>query len=128
MWECDFDKLVEEDLDFQDVYNDIHIDEPLNPREGFFGKFIQHMHFSVSNNYVSKLSGGRTNCRKMHHIFEPGTYGAYVDVTSLYPFVCKYGKFPIGHPEVITENFFDITTKPYDGMIKVCNLMYCNVL
>ena len=24
----------------------------------------------------------------------------YVDVCSLYPYICKYGKYPIGHPKV----------------------------
>jgi len=24
----------------------------------------------------------------------------YVDIISLYPYICKYGKFPMGHPKV----------------------------
>jgi hypothetical protein len=24
----------------------------------------------------------------------------YVDVISLYPYICKYGKFPVGHPKL----------------------------
>jgi len=24
----------------------------------------------------------------------------YVDVISLYPYVCKYGKIPVGHPKM----------------------------
>jgi hypothetical protein len=37
---------------------------------------------------------------------------------SLYPWVCKYGKFPIGHPEIITENFLPLDQQPYYGLIK----------
>ena len=60
--------------------------------------------------------------RKMYHKFKPGSYGRYVDVTSLYPFVCKYGRFPVGHPKIITEKFEQITkdNHPYEGIIKVC--------
>ena len=37
---------------------------------------------------------------------------------SLYPWVCKYGRFPVGHPIVFTENFDDINDRPYHGIIK----------
>ena len=39
----------------------------------------------------------------------------YIDYTSLYPFVQKYGIYPEGHPTVITENF---SNKKYFGLIK----------
>ena len=32
--------------------------------------------------------------------------------------MCKTGKFPTGHPTIITEGFADLTTKPYEGLIK----------
>ncbi len=54
----------------------------------------------------------------MYYKCEPGETIQYDDVTSLYPWVNKYGTFPVGHPVIITENFADITTKPYHGMIK----------
>jgi hypothetical protein len=41
----------------------------------------------------------------------------YLDVCSLYPWVCKYAVFPKGHPILITENFSpDI--RQYEGLIK----------
>ncbi len=40
----------------------------------------------------------------------------YYDVTSLYPFINKTGKVPLGHPEIITENFSNIDA--YEGIIK----------
>ena len=43
-----------------------------------------------------------------------------MDVCSLYPWVNKVGKYPVGHPEIITENFKDI--REYEGLIK-CRLL-----
>ncbi len=40
----------------------------------------------------------------------------YYDVTSLYPWVNKTGKVPLGHPSIITESFVDIGK--YEGLIK----------
>lgn len=53
----------------------------------------------------------------MHHQCAPGETILYADVCSLYPWACKYGKYPVGHPNVITENFADVRT--YEGLIKV---------
>jgi len=44
----------------------------------------------------------------------------YVDFTSLYPYIQKYGRFPLGHPEIIMENFGSIEN--YFGLI------FCKVL
>ncbi len=40
----------------------------------------------------------------------------YYDVTSLYPWVNKTGKIPLGHPEIITESFRDLDQ--YEGLVK----------
>ncbi|KAF8789741.1 hypothetical protein HNY73_007659 [Argiope bruennichi] len=40
----------------------------------------------------------------------------YVDFTSLYPWVNKYCLYPVGNPEVITENFRSIDD--YFGIVK----------
>jgi hypothetical protein len=45
----------------------------------------------------------------------------YYDATSLYPTVMKYGKFPLGHPQIITENF-NWGLNEYFGLIK-CTLL-----
>ena len=42
------------------------------------------------------------------------------DVTSLYPFVNKTGKIPLGHPEIITEKFDSIDNN--EGLIK-CKIL-----
>ncbi len=44
----------------------------------------------------------------------------YIYFTSLYPYIQKYGKFPIGHPERITENFEQVEN--YFGLV------YCRII
>ena len=72
--------------------------EPMDPRAAFYG--------------------GRTNAVKLYHKIDEakGEKILYKDVCSLYPWVCKYGSFPVGHPEVITENFKPMGRKPYRGL------------
>ncbi|XP_062616116.1 uncharacterized protein LOC134277825 [Saccostrea cucullata] len=44
----------------------------------------------------------------------------YVDVCSLYPYMLKHRPFPVGHPEIITDEFKDV--RSYFGLI------HCRVL
>ena len=37
---------------------------------------------------------------RLHYKAREGETIQYVDVMRLYPYVCKYGKFPVGHPVV----------------------------
>ncbi|KAK4880439.1 hypothetical protein RN001_008585 [Aquatica leii] len=57
---------------------------PLNPRDSFFG--------------------GRTNAVKLYYKAEENESIRYLDVCSLYPFVNKYGKYPVGHPKIHVGN------------------------
>ncbi|XP_054279031.1 uncharacterized protein LOC128997416 [Macrosteles quadrilineatus] len=80
MWECDFRKLKKNQklnhLDSLPILNNL----PLEPRNAFFG--------------------GRTGNAKTYHKCVEGETIQYVDVCSLYPYVCKYGKYPVGHPTI----------------------------
>ena len=86
MWECEFDDLKKKNklqyLNSLPILNSI----PLNPRDAFYG--------------------GRTGNTKTYYECkkEKGEKLFYVDVCSLYPWVCKYGKFPIGHPTIFVGN------------------------
>jgi len=51
-------------------------------------------------NIRDALYGGRTEATKTYYKIRQGEKINYVDVISLYPYVCKYGKFPVGHPKV----------------------------
>ena len=44
------------------------------------------------------LYGGRTEAMRLHYKASENETIQYVDVMSLYPYICKYFKFPIGHP------------------------------
>ena len=46
------------------------------------------------------LYGGRTEAMCIHHKTREDETIQYVDVMSLYPYICNYLKFPIGHPVV----------------------------
>jgi len=45
-----------------------------------------------------------------------------VDVISLYPYICKYGKFLVGHPEMFVGTDFPLDCLDGEGIIK------CSVL
>ena len=87
-------------------FDSIEIMEPIDPRGAFFG--------------------GCMNAVKLHHKIKRDTEGNpleridYTDICSLYPWVCKYGKFPVNHPKIMTENFQAISKgqQPYFGLIK----------
>lgn len=103
MWECEF-KNMKKDLDLK------HLDSlsilntlPLNPRNAFFG--------------------GRTGNTKCYHSCEQDEEIRYVDVCSLYPYVCKYGKFPVGHPKIhVGENECASRGLHVDGLLK-CKIL-----
>ncbi len=78
------------------LLNKCDISDPLNSRNGLFGN--------------------RTNSIKLYHKCSGNEKIKYNDFTSLYPYVQKYCRYPIGQPKVITENFDDISN--YFGMVK----------
>ena len=49
--------------------------------------------------------GSRTNAIVLHREFPPNSCGEYLDFCSLYPYVLKYERYPIGHPTHFTNNF-----------------------
>ncbi len=74
----------------------LQIPTPLCPRDAFFG--------------------GRTNATKLYYKAKSDETLKYLDFTSFYPFVNRYGNHPVGHPIIITENFLDISK--YEGLVK----------
>ena len=96
MWECDFKNLMKKNKDIENDFQ-YEIVEPLNPRDAFFG--------------------GRTNACKLKYSFKEKECGKYVDITSLYPSVNYYDKYPVGHPEIITE-FKNNDIEKYYGFVK----------
>ncbi|KAG8227913.1 hypothetical protein J437_LFUL011841 [Ladona fulva] len=83
-WECEFDReiRVNDELSAFLSNNPFPTEPPINPRDAFYG--------------------GRTNCVRLHHKADvaSGETIRYLDVCSLYPFVNKYRKYPVGHPQI----------------------------
>ena len=46
------------------------------------------------------LYGGRIESMSLHYKAWENETKQYVDVMSLYPYICKYFKFPVGHPVI----------------------------
>ena len=83
MWECQWDRLVDNDPAVSQFLRSFDLVPPLEPREAFFG--------------------GRTGKVDVHAVAGEGEEIRYVDVTSLYPWVNKKYLYPIGHPQIITQ-------------------------
>eukprot|EP00732_Lithocolla_globosa_P002361 Lithocolla_globosa_v1_NODE_1532_length_2509_cov_2.825998.p1 type:complete len:627 gc:universal NODE_1532_length_2509_cov_2.825998:42-1922(+) len=97
MWECDF----KNDNEMKKFAKTFKYTTVLNPRDGFFG--------------------GRTNAVKLYHQVEEGERIHYQDFTSLYPYINKYGIYPVGHPVIITK-FDSLDISKHQGMIK-CRIL-----
>lgn len=98
MWECTWDKLAKYDESVVNYMETLQLPEPMNVRDSLYG--------------------GRTQAFKLYHKCTTDEKIKYIDYTSLYPYIQKYGIFPVGHPQVITENF-DYSTDAYFGIMKV---------
>jgi hypothetical protein len=51
-------------------------------------------------NILDGLCGGRTCAMVFHYTISEGIANQYYDVMSLYPFMYKYFKFPLGHTKI----------------------------
>jgi len=97
-WSCDVKRTLRENAEIRDFCAGLKIYNPLDAREGFYG--------------------GRTNAVTLYYKAKPGEEIHYKDFCSLYPYVNKYCRYPIGIPEIVTEEFESLETRPYYGMIK----------
>ena len=82
-WECEWKRERTSNPDIQDFLKDHHVPQPLDPRDAFFW--------------------GRTNAYSLYYKVKEGEEVHYYDFKSLYPFINKYGEYPVGHPEIITQ-------------------------
>ncbi|XP_041361917.1 uncharacterized protein LOC121377886 [Gigantopelta aegis] len=82
MWYHEYVELQKNCTEFKDFVATCDIQaERLKPRDAFFG--------------------GRTNACKLHYTIKEGEHIKYVDFTSLYPYVNKYARYPVGHPKIL---------------------------
>jgi len=68
------------------------------------------------------LYGGRTEVTKTYYRVEEGEKIHYVDVNSLYPYISKYGKFPLGDSNVYVGADCPPDCLDREGIIK-CKLL-----
>lgn len=103
IWECRVKEMLNNDPEMKQFYDNLTLRKPLEHRDALYG--------------------GRTNAVRLYYKARGAEKIKYVDVCSLYPWVCKNGEFPIGHPIVLTENFLTVTAenRPYHGLV------YCRV-
>ena len=111
MWECKFDALKKREPDIA-RYLDTHpvmSRIKLNPRDAFFG--------------------GRTENIVTSCTVEPGEEIKYTDICSLYPYVCKRGRFTICHPRIyIGAECNALTDGKNNNLSRVEGLIKCKVL
>ena len=83
MWECDFDKILEGHPALK-LHPLVQVG-PLRTRDALYG--------------------GRTEALKLHYKVNPEEETIqYTDIMSLYPYICKYFKFPVGHPTILNAD------------------------
>ena len=100
MWECAWTQLKRQNVNIQSFLNRLQLTQRLQPRDAFFG--------------------GRTNAVQLYYHVQPDEQIRYVDYTSLYPFVNKNCKYPVGHPQIINN--------PPLGIEEYFGLAMCKVL
>jgi G:T-mismatch repair DNA endonuclease (very short patch repair protein) len=89
LWEHEFHEMKKGNSKMSKYVDNLDLQDRLEPRDSFFG--------------------GRTNAVRLHYRVQSGEQIHYIDFTSLYPWVNKYMMYPVGHPDIITENFKPIT-------------------
>ena len=97
VWEHTFHQEIKDNEPLRLFADGLDITSRLDMRDSFFG--------------------GRTNATKLYHEAAADEAIRYVDFTSLYPYVNKYARYPVGHPEIVTNNFQPISS--YFGLAKV---------
>lgn len=107
VWECEIDREILANADMHEFMesNELVKIKPLDPRDCFFGGRVE--------NTAKYLEGDMK----------------YFDIRSLYPFVCKTGEYPIGHPTIyIGKECQKLTGSKNDDITNVHGIVKCNVL
>lgn len=106
IWECEFDKSMKENKEMSDYINTHDLLEypPLKVRDAFYGGRVENM--------IKAIKG------KIK----------YVDFTSLYPYINKYGRYPKGHPTVFINDECSKLTGGINDISNVDGLISCKVL
>ena len=119
-WECKLMEEMKHDEEMKRYFEEYELVEPLQPRDAFYGgrtNAAKLFHECQGNQKIRyELEKGSTRSRTPLLYSNTTFFYRYVDFTSLYPWCNKSTEAVVGHPEIITENFDDIST--YFGLIK----------
>lgn len=96
-WEHKFDALLRTNSEARAFVDSLELVDRLDPRDSLMGDCTNGCTLYKRANRDAKIY--------------------YVDFTSLYPFVNKTSRYPVGHPEIITRDFGDLSN--YFGLAKV---------
>lgn len=102
IWEHEFTELLQTNDTARTFVESLDIQDRLNPRDSFYG--------------------GRTNAIKLRKDVEGDQRIRYVDFTSLYPFINKYGLSPVGHPHILTSDLENIKLNDIFGIVQ-CKIL-----
>ena len=83
MWGCEFTQQKKSDPELINFLESFQFTPPLEPRDAFFG--------------------GRTGAATLYSKAADDEEISYVDFTSLYPSINKYGTYPVGFPEIVYQ-------------------------
>lgn len=97
IWGHEYDSLMKSNEEFKLFATDLDVQERIDPRDAFMG--------------------GRVEAIKLYRKATVGEKIKYVDFTSLYPWTNKYCRYPLYHPQIITENFEELDK--YFGLCKL---------
>ena len=97
-WECKFKRKLASDANLQAMVEDLTWVAPLNPKDALFG--------------------GRTGLSCCYFKAKKDEWVDYIDFTSLYPSINKYGTYPVGHATIM-KNAVDQDIHSYFGLAKV---------
>ncbi|XP_067036362.1 uncharacterized protein [Acropora muricata] len=97
IWECEWSRRRAADPAIQTFLQSHQTPLPLDPRDAFFG--------------------GRTNAYQLYRCVEGDERILYYDFKSLYPYVNKYCRYPIGHPQIISQPTVEQGLDAYFGLV-----------
>ena len=100
MWECESDNLVRENGEIKEHVESYYLSSPMIPRDALYGGRCETFSFLANSIDTSVIK--------------------YVDVQSLYPYVCKT-HYPIGHPRCLIcpdLKKFGMDVNKFEGLVK----------
>ena len=101
IWEHEFDAKIKNDKEYKKVIESLHPYDPIDPREA--------------------ISGGRCNAINIAYDVTKNSNKEikFIDICSLYPYVCKHKSYPVGQPKILTTENIDMNNiRQCEGIIR----------